>query len=123
MLVVYHSIMITGFDPSSSNRPLTSTELLNLQTKHRVLLNEISLEGGLLDYLYQVSCINEEHKESIQNRSRVRRDKVGELLMILRRRSFAQFQLFLSGLESTGQKHVRDILLSPGGLFDLFIFN
>ena len=112
--------MITGFDPSSSDRPLTSTELLNLQTKHEVLLNEISLEGGLLDYLYQECCISSEHKESIQNISRIRRDKVGELLMILRRRSFAQFQLFLSGLESTNQKHVKNILLSPGSMLDFF---
>jgi len=40
-----------------------------------------------------------------------------EFLKILRRRSFAQFQLFLECLPSTGQQHVKNLLESPGGKF------
>ena len=50
------------------------------------------------------------------DRELVDTDGVRELLRILRRRSFSQFQLFLSCLVSTNQQHVRDVLQSPGGI-------
>ena len=83
-------------------------------------MEEISLERPLLDSLVACHCISTKHKEAIENKALVNTDKIRQLLEILRRRSFSQFQLFLSCLESTDQQHVRDVLQSPGGKsFDL----
>ena len=113
---------LTGFDPASCDRPLTRSELQCLQSKHKILLNEICPDVPFLDSLFARHCISAQHKEAIENKARNISDQICELLKILRRRSFAQFQLFLSCLESTNQEHVRDVLQSPvGKSFDLFL--
>jgi len=107
--------LLSGVNLSNNDRPLTETELRRLQSKHNVLLKEMTLEGLLLDCLYAVHCINDKHKAAIENQSLDVTGKIREFLKILRRRSFAQFQLFLDCLLATHQQHVKDLLESSGG--------
>ena len=139
-----YSHLFSGVNQSAiSNRPLTKVELRSFQSKCKILLKEITLKGPLLDSLIACHCISAKHKKEIKNKSpvntgivckpvntdRVREfvntdgvrelvntDGVRELLRIMRRRSSSQFQLFLSCLMSTSQKHVIDVLQSPGGI-------
>ena len=78
-------------------------------------MGQITLEGRLLDSLVASHCISTQHEEAIKNKALANTDKIRQLMEILRRRSFSQFQLFLSCLESTNQQHVGDVLQSPGG--------
>jgi len=43
-------------------------------------------------------------------------DKIRELLAIIMRRSFAQFNTFIACLRSTNQEHISDRLESNGGI-------
>jgi len=95
------------------NRPLTEDELTKFRSKRIFLVKEISL-NGLLDSLYAVGCINEMHKEAVEEINN-RHEEIRQLLDIIQRRSFTQYQLFLSCLRSTHQEHVCDLLEKDGG--------
>jgi len=79
-----------------------------------MLIDEISINHGLLDSLYQAGCINKKHMAGIK-KHRDDNDKIRQLLDIIQRRTFTQYQLFLGCLRSTYQEHVCDLLERVGG--------
>jgi len=96
------------------NRPLSDDELRKFRSKRIFLVKEISL-NCLLDYFIAVGWINEMHKAGIE-KHKDRYDKIRQLLDIIQRRSFIQYQLFLGCLRSTHQEHVCDLLERDGGI-------
>jgi len=105
----------SDIDSSNKDRPLTDDELRKFRSKRIFLVKEISL-NGLLDSLYAVGCINEMHKEAVEEINN-RHEKIRRLLDIIQRRSFTQYQLFLSCLRSIHQQHVSDLLERDGGKY------
>jgi len=83
------------------------------------LIKEISL-GGLLDSLYAEGAISEKHMSGIKQH-RDDNNKIRELLPIMLRRSFAQFNTFIACLRSTDQEHISDMLESNGGITYIII--
>jgi len=102
------------------DRPLTADELGKFRSKRSFLVKEISLHG-LLDSLYAVGCINEMHKAGIEEHGN-HYEKIRQLLDIMQRRSFTQYQLFLSCLRSTHQEHVSDLLERDGGKYFYYYY-
>jgi len=112
--------MLPDINSSDKNRPLTAEELKKLRIKRTLLIGEITIEG-LPDSLYAVGCINIRHKAGIEQHPNSY-DKICQLLDIIQRRSFTQYQLFLGCLRSTHQQHVCVLLERDGGkTFTIFV--
>ena len=94
---------------------MSETELQILQSKHTFLLNELFLNSYFLGYLYELKCISSKHKNAVEKVSLNSIDQTRELLKIIPKRSFRQYQIFLECLVLTPQKHVRDVLQRSGG--------
>jgi len=105
--------MLQGIHSSNRNRPLTAQELGKFRMNRAILITEITIKE-LTDSLYAVGCINMRHKAEIEQHKNSY-DKICQLLDIIQRRSFTQYQLFLGCLRSTHQQHVCDLLERDGG--------
>ena len=97
-------------------RPLTEIERKYLRSKHKFLVDELFLEYGLLAALLAVNCLNDRHVDGIKTHIN-RPDQIGELLDIMKRRSFAQYKQFVECVRATHQEHVVRVFDSEGGNF------
>lgn len=85
--------------------------------QHYVFLLETidTKSTGLLSHLYSKEVINNMEKDDIEAEQTSFRANE-KLLSVLSRKSQQQFQLFLDTLDSSGHKHVRNIITGQPGL-------
>ena len=97
-------------------RPLTEIERKYLRSKCTFLVDQLLLDHGLLTALHAVDCLNDRHLDGIKAHVK-RPDQIGELLDIMKRRSFAQYKQFVECVRATHQEHVVRVFDSEGGNF------
>ena len=78
--------------------------------EHTKLLEEIDVQNGLLDLLYSEHVLDHNEVDTIKKGHITDVDKNYELLMMLRKKSFIDFELFLYVLNEIGQSHVANRL-------------
>ena len=97
-------------------RPLTEMERNCLRSKRTFLVDQLLLDYGLLAALNAFNCLNDRHVEGIKTHVKFS-DQIGELLDIMKRRSFAQYKQFVECVRATHQEHVVRVFDSEGGNF------
>ena len=100
---------------NADDRPLLEEETCVMNDNLGFLTECIdSADSGLLDELYRVRCITLQQRKFLKEvKHEIKRNS--ELLDILTRRSFANFQQFIVCLNETGQSHVARVLEEGGG--------
>ena len=92
------------------DRVLGKDELCIIDDNMSCLVNLIDpYKLGLLDLLVSTKCITSRHLEMIEKRE-TNREKINELLKILKSRNYKHFANFKSCLRNTNQGRIADVL-------------
>jgi len=91
------------------NRMITDEELEKLKVLEPVLVD--ILDTSVVNALLKTGCISAGHVQAIMKQTSDRR-KNGELLNIMKHRSFAQYKQFIQCLHETHQTQVIHLLAS-----------
>ena len=102
----------------SDERPLTNTEILQLQTRRCALVEEVDVKGALLNSLYTRGCLSHEHEAAVKQRG-TDSQEIGRLLDIMESRSFGHYKAFLEALHETRQDHVIEVLKKEDNIGDI----
>jgi len=97
-------------------RPLSDDQRKTIDVNRRALVQLIDPDRGIINRLYEKRCFNSHHKEYIEC-GVGKLGKVGKLLDIMRRRSFANFNKLADALDRDGQPHLAKMLKQGGGKF------
>lgn len=65
--------------------------------------------SGLMEYLYELDIIDATDMEELAASSSSTR-RAEKLMSLMSRKKSAQFEIFLNALDTTGQKHVADVI-------------
>lgn len=107
-------MIIFWLGAESHDRPLTKVEWSKIKASYEYIADHIKIDFGLLEELQAVDAMTREHIQCIES-IRIPFEKIEELLAIIRRRSFNQYQQFLRCLRKTKQDDIVDILEADGG--------
>ena len=108
----YYTIVVVQYN--GPVRPLSDEQVTKLEKKRPTLIKKIDMESGLTDLLWSREAITEIHRDHIRS-YRTDREKIGEMINILIRRSYKDLETFVDCLIKTNQSHIADYITEDGG--------
>jgi len=96
-------------------RPLDDERLTRLRVNCVHLVDLINLKDGLLDEMMSVGCITQQQRDVVREMNSSSAERNRQLLDILKRRSVAHYNLFLTCLRRNAQAFIANILHDGGG--------
>ena len=108
----YYTIVVVQYN--GTVRPLSDEEVAKLEKKRPTLIKKIDMESGLTDLLWSRGAITEIHRDHIRS-YRTDREKIGEMMNILIRRSYEDLNTFVNCLLETNQSHIANYITGDGG--------
>jgi hypothetical protein len=103
--------------------PLPKIVRERIRIKQLDLSRLIELDSGLICELYARGCISQTQKLCIEQQQPCPLENNRKLLEILSRKSFEDFNIFISCLMATKQQHIVDLLASNAGIYLFIVYS